>query len=317
MKIGKLLYGALGVLLVAATVVTGSGGLKEADLEVYRTALVLQTKVDVIGFEGLVLADYKVRFFDGDVDYVVTADGVKKEPALFATFVGTAQQVEGAYQVILPTVEKFTTLLNVMGGAGRLAQGEAATRQEAAYDSTSHIATLWHETTHAYQLTQYAQAVHGLSGGMEPEHFEAVIVSVVDQNPNVVHLYQKGTALLTAACETSEINQKKQLVQEYLTVEMARQELLTEEAVRIEAYYETVEGTARYVESRVFGFLQGDDEMTETYLGTQDYIKGAGKYYTSGMIKCHLLDELAPNWQHGYDFSQSPTALLQGVCEGK
>lgn len=51
--IGKLMYGALGLVLCAATVFTGDYGLSAKNQNIYHKALHLQTDMEQMGFENL------------------------------------------------------------------------------------------------------------------------------------------------------------------------------------------------------------------------------------------------------------------------
>lgn len=226
MKLYGILYGALGVILMGATIMTGINGLSPQNKAVYDDALSLQQDVDTVGFEDFKLEDYKVRFFDGNADYVVSGETIKKEPAVFTTFVGTAYEVDGDYQVILPTVENFSAMFDLLGTAGSISEGET-NFTEAQYGAKEHIATLWHETLHAYQMRHYYDQLTGLlDEGAEGENIEDIIVSSVDSNQHVVELYKKQMELLNKAYDAEDLTDKKTLAAQYLELEGERRGLL-------------------------------------------------------------------------------------------
>ncbi|MGL6200345.1 MAG: hypothetical protein ACRC3H_15550 [Lachnospiraceae bacterium] len=311
MKLYRILYGALGLILLAGTILTGSYGLSAENKSIYEEAVDLQDQVDAIGFEGFRLADYKVRFFDGDVDYVISGNAIKKEDAALTTFVGTAYEVDGEYQVILPTIERFSDMFKLLGSAESLAEGNV-NFDESEYGSKEHIATLWHEATHAYQLTKYEDEITGVLKDNSGD-IQDIIVSSVDGNQNVVELYKKQMELLNKAYDAENLTEKQAYIADYLDLEHERRTLLSEEACAAEDYYEVAEGTARYIESQVYCFLEGNDAFEEAYTGQTEYENGSGKYYTSGMMKCYLLDELDPDWKTSYDFSVNLTELLEAL----
>lgn len=311
MKLYRILYGALGLILMAGTILTGSYGLSAENKSIYEEAVNLQDQVDTIGFQGFCLTDYKVRFYNGDVDYVITGDTIEKEDAVFTTFVGTAYEVDGEYQVILPTIENFAEMFQLLGSAASMAEGDV-NFNEAEYASTEHVATLWHEATHAYQLTKYEDEITGLLKDTSGD-IQDIIVSSVDGNQNVVELYKKQMELLNKAYDAEDLTEKQAYVADYLELEHERQALLSEETRSAEDYYEVAEGTARYIESQVYRFQEGNDAFEEAYIGQTVYENGSGKYYTSGMMKCYLLDELDPDWKTNYDFAVSLTELLEAL----
>ena len=155
MKIFHMLYGAAGVLLAAATVLTGNYGLSKKDMEIYDRAVGIEDAMAENGFCDLSPSDYKIRFFNGSCDYVVTEGEVAKEDAAFGTFVGTAYEIDGEYQVLLPTYENFSELFTMLNSVQSVSDGEMHFG-EANYSEDAHAATLWHEAFHAWQLKNWA-----------------------------------------------------------------------------------------------------------------------------------------------------------------
>lgn len=320
---GKLLYALTGLVLAAATVVTGHYGLKGENRELYEEALGLQQGMEALGFPDFRLADLKVRFFDGNSDYVVTADQsgrkirqIEKEKPVFTTFVGTTYEVDGEYQVILPTLDNFSSFFGMMGTAQSLSEGSLSFEQDS-YGAWEHEATLWHEAFHTWQMTHYYDNIIGLTKGEEfAEGMEKVITESVDSQENVVKYLEEGTALLRQAYAATDRQDKLSLIGRYLETEEKRRQLLGTQACVAEDYYETMEGTARYVESAAYGLLYGQEEMERHYItrpAERGYEKGSGKYYTTGMLKCYLMDQLDEEWNQGYEFDRSLRALFASI----
>jgi len=313
MKLSRILYGIVGVILLAGTILTADRGLSADNKKIYEDALGLQADVDKIGFQDFKLEDYKVRFFNGSVDYVVSGDAIEKEDAVFTTFVGTTYEVDGEYQVILPTVENFSAMFDLLESAGSLAEG-SMNFSEAEYGDTEHIATLWHEALHAYQMTYYEFQMLSLIGeNLSQGNIEDIIVGSVDNNQDVVELYKKQIELLNKAYNAKDLTVKETFIAEYLELEQERRAMLDEGTCSVEDYYEAAEGTARYMESKVYSFQEGNEAFEETYMGRTEYEKGSAKYYSSGMIICYLLDDLDPDWKADYDFSVSLKELLKAM----
>lgn len=314
MKAWKICYGITGVALAVSVAATGTYGLSEENREIYETALSLQQRVDGLGFSEFNLADYKVRFFDGDADYVVYGEAISREKPVFTTFVGTSYEVDGEYQVILPVLENFAEMFALLGAAETLSEGGVSFDKNT-YGDQEHTATLWHEAFHAYQMTHYAEGIDGLrDGGRFEEGMSRVIVEAVDSRKDMIQYFERGAALLLQAYQETDMEAKKALVHEYFELESRRREQLGEEAVLAEDYLETVEGSACYVESCIIAFLKGQEEMEQHYMAPFSYSGGTGKYYKIGMMKCYLLEQLRQDWNAGYEFDRNLNELLRESC---
>ena len=127
----------------------------------------------------------------------------------------------------------------------------------------------------------------------------------------MVQLYTQALNLLEEAVRTEDLAQKKAYLQDYLGLESMRQDLLPEAVLIQEDYYERVEGTAQYIEAKVYQTLTSTEEMAATYIEPiGHYSNGTAKYYRIGLAKCLLLDALHPTWKEGYDFATCLTDLL-------
>lgn len=320
-NIGKIIYGAVGFLLTAATVFTGSYGLSQENRRLYEEALSLQEKVEKVGFQDFQLADYKVRFYNGTKDYVVIPDtagvqiqSVVSQQPVFDTFVGTTYEIEGEYQVILPTLEHFAKLFDLLGTAEQISEGSLSFEQ-AGYGRKEHIATLWHEAFHAYQMTHYIQKIQDLLPNENfAEEMQEIIVEDVDSQENVVKYLKEEVNLLKKAYQTSDLSQKQAIISEYFTLEEQRIQLLSPEAQTAEQYYELIEGTACYMESVIYQLEYNTEKMEEHYIQGFSYENGSGKYYKIGLLKCYLLTQLKPDWNRNYQFEKSLNELLWEVC---
>lgn len=311
MKIGKIMYGMAGAVLFIATLITGTYGLSFENRDIYKRALSLQKEADALGFKNFSLDDYKVRFFDGDADYVVTKNKIQREKPVFHTFVGTAYEVNGEYQVILPTVENFAKMFDLLGAAETISEGSMQFEQNV-YGNDAHIATLWHEAFHAYQMTHYSENVTGLLQGKEfYEDMEKVIVEGVDSRKDMIQYFEEGAMLLYQAYVEPVYDLKTALIADYLSLEQQRQGVLDGDVLTAEAYYETIEGTACYMESCIISVLKGKKEMEKQYMEQFSYSKGAGKYYKTGLLKCYLLNQVSKGWNQSYQFDKSLNELLQ------
>ncbi len=98
----------------------------------------------------------------------------------------------------------------------------------------------------------------------------------------------------------------------YLESHRQRLAEMPRNAAEAEIRCELAEGTAYYVESKVYGMQAGDGAYKERYLeGLGRFEGGRGKYYRTGMAKCLILDQIAPEWKDGFDFVRGMDAVLE------
>ncbi|MBQ2801207.1 MAG: hypothetical protein IJF03_07445 [Lachnospiraceae bacterium] len=321
----KIIYLAIGVVLCIATIATGTYGLSDRNIEIYQKALGMVEEMEESTFTGYELSQFPVAFYDGDHDYVVTGSAkdyqiAKRKPVMDA-FVGTAYYVDNHYEVLMPTVEKFNKmfeLLNTVQSASKEAMKDNSF-DEMNYGDEEHIATMYHEGFHAYQMTNYEEnIVKGLQGKNFGEDglSEQMIVDSVDNNPDVVKKYEEQLALLKKMVLSDSIDEIKKDLGQYKKLEEERKAMLSSDVLILEEYYEKVEGTAYYVESTAYKMVHTEEEYNAYYIDSVDkFTEGSHKYYNMGMAKCRILDKLIPDWKENYDFSTSLAELLYGQME--
>lgn len=294
----------IGIILVVSVVLTGNYELSDIDKRCYESAAKLQGKIDEIGFKDFKLADYPVAFCDGKKEYVITSSGdaysIRRRKPVLDTFVATAFEVEGHYEVIIPTKEMMSGLMNV---------GMAITAgdMESGYHENMQATTIWHEAFHCWQLSNFenniARLIEGHTFG-EEGFGEELIVKCCDENREVTALYKEGAKLLKKAAKQEDKEEIRALVLQYKNIQEQRNALLDEAVQRLENYYTSVEGSACYVEAMACRYLD-DKRFEEDYMENIDlYVQGSSKYYDSGMAQCMILDKLDSTWKTGYDFSK-------------
>lgn len=307
MGIFKKIYAATGVVLAISVITTGNYGLSKTDQEIYSTAMDLQEKMQTNGFVDFVLEDKKIRFFDGTIDYVVFEGNVKKEDAAFDTFVGTTSKIDGEYQVILPTYDNFSNMFSLLGAAQSLSDGNMQFSEET-YNTHAHVATLWHEAFHAWQLTNWEEEIFAQAadaGITEKDDIQEIIVNDIDSRDELVVLFSSEMKLLEDAYKTANLEEKKALTTKALEIAKPRKNLLSKKECYAEHYFEMLEGSARYIEAQAYRLLEGDKEWGQIYLREFVYSNGTEKYYEMGMYKCLLLDQLAPEWKNDFSVTEA------------
>lgn len=328
MKLWKIGYGIMGILFAVGSIATGKYGLSEEDREIYDTAVSLDSGMQNMGFEEFSIRDYKVRFYDGKYDYVVVPGGepetpakVVKEEAVLDVFVGTAIDVDGEYQVLLPSYEYFSNLFNVLGTAQTVSQGMTEGTMaftEDTYSRNSQAATIWHEAFHAWQNKNWQKEIDALTERMNlsaEESREDIIVKEVDSDKEMITVFEQEMKLLMEAYEETVPERKKEKMKQVLELAAQREKHLSDSANAMECFLENLEGSAMYVESMAYRKLEGDAAWKEYYLGDFSYENGSGKYYHLGMLKCLLLDEMLPGWQSRFSASYGLNQLLHECVE--
>lgn len=313
------IYGAFGIVLTAAVVLTGTYGLSETDRKIYDTALEIEGQMKEGGFPDFSPADYKVRFFNGDSDYVVADGKTTTEKAAFDTFVGTTSKIDGEYQVILPTYKNFSDMFDLLGTAQNVSEGTLGFGEEN-YSPNAHVATLWHEAFHAWQCTNWEMEIEEQSeaaGLTEEDNLEEVVVNEVDSDPAFVVSFSREMEFLREAYETADAEEKERLVREALALSGERRQQMSEKAAYAERYFQLMEGSARYVEGQAYLLLEGPDAWKENYLNAFTYTNGSGKYYTMGMLKCLLLKQLRPDWEKEFTVTVSLDEQLEHAIDGQ
>ena len=325
MRIWKIMYAVTGIFLAAGSVATAEHGLSSVNKDIYQSALALDGEMQKLGFDGFTLQDRKVRFYDGDCDYVVETDAdnqmvVTKETAQLDVFAGTTLEVDGQWQVLLPTYEQFSGMFDTLGTLGSYQQGmqEGAFDFEGSgYDDHMHAATIWHEAFHAWQAENWHEGMTTLAAQTqgEDENPTDIIVREADASEELRTLFAEEMAQLMNAYNAQNPADKKELAAKALETANLRSEKLSDEAKAMEYYLENYEGSARYVECTAYREMAGDDAWREIYFKNFQYANGSEKYYHMGMLKCVLLDQLADNWQQMFSDKTGLDELLSNQVE--
>lgn len=321
----KIIYLAVGVVLCIATIAMGTSGLSDRNIEIYKQAISIEWEMEGHTFEGYQLSQFPIAFYDGEYDYVVTGNAqdyqIEKRKPLMDVFVGTAYEAEDHYEVLMPAIEKFSEMFDLLNTTQNISafSAESTVFEENGYGDEEHIATMYHEGFHAFQMTNFEEGIIECLQGKdfaEGGLSEQLVVDYIDNNPELIKIYDKQLALLKKMVVSDSIKEIKNDLLKYKESEIKRKALLPEEVLILEEYYERVEGTAYYVESIAYGMVRTEEEYNAYYIEPIDtFSAGSHKYYNIGMAKCRILDKLSPNWKESYDFSVSLTDLLYQQVE--
>ena len=321
-SVQKVIAAAAGIALLAGWTFTADRGIGIQEKQIYSKALEEQEQADKLGFSNFRLEDYPVAMYDGKADYVFYQGGIEKRSPVLETFAGTAYPVGDHYEVIIPTLERFDSLLSLAGGVEGMVSGSG-------YGKEEQIATIWHEAFHAWQLSHFRILGENLSPAQMEKELEqsgnetgssedALFIKEVDQDKEQKKRMIKEMQLLKAAAQEKETDKLKAAVVQYRTQQRQRQENMSAKALIAEQRCELTEGTAYYVEGNILRSLRSGKEYQERYLDTLDAFEGGrGKYYRTGMAKCLILDKLDPDWKESLDYTESLDQLLDKAAEYK
>lgn len=314
----------LGIVLFLSWLWTGKREISGEDKEIYEEALGLQEQVDELGFGGVCLADYPVAMYDGEWDHVFYDGEIKRRKPVLETFAGTAYPVENHFEVIVPTLEQFDSLMSLAGGVEGMVSGSG-------YGAREQISTIWHEAFHAYQLTDHAVLGERITPEEMQEELEGQEDQEADETADMKNSLENEMKLLketvdmvltdtgerTDATALAEyIDGIREMVLEYRECRRERMAKMSQEARDAEIRCELTEGTAYYVEYSVYGMTAGAQACQERYLENLDrYEGGRGKYYRTGLAKCLILDALAPGWRETFDFTKGLDEVLEEAAK--
>lgn len=321
MKIWKVIYAALGIFLAVGSIATASYGLSEVNRNIYQDALALDETMQELGFDSFTLKTTKVRFYDGNNDYVVQVDAeghiiIKKEKPQMDVYAGTTVEADGQWQALLPTYEHFSRLFDALEALGSYEQGMqegSFAFSKSDYGESSHAATIWHEAFHAWQSEKWPKDMEALmekAGIGNEDSREDIIVREVDSDRELVELFNEEMQLLMKAYQAEGPEEKRALIANVLEIAEKRKEKLSQAAETMEYFLENYEGSARYVESVAYRELEGETAWEMIYLSEFRYENGSGKYYDMGMLKCMLLDQLLDGWQKEFSPETGLNELL-------
>ncbi len=291
-KLGYIIYSLVGAGLALTGFMTTEKGFKENDrTELDRVAEDYKELGDM-GFNGFCPTDYKVAFSSGEKDIVVDYNGgdykVSERDAVYEGLVGSIYQNGDEFEVVVP---EYDTWISIQAGSG---------------EQLSSV--IWHESFHAYQ-NEYCKLYDKVDSAMLGE---TELSSEVDNNAEAKRLYEKELQILGQLADEENSCDIYEIALEYISVAEERDNLLTDEINRSEAFYEMTEGSAYYVESHAVRYENGEQVYRDNYLeNAAEYKNGNSKYYSHGMLECMLLDELNPEWKDSYSFDRTLDEVIE------
>ncbi|MDO5154982.1 MAG: hypothetical protein Q4D51_03360 [Eubacteriales bacterium] len=314
-KIGYMIYGAVGVLLCGAMVFTSSFGLSRVNQEAYDKFLTESDVLEKLAFDGFAAKNYKVRFFDGEQDFVMQKDAeMKKDKETLDVIAATAVEVDDEYQVLVPVYEKMQGVTQLVDGVSSLQNADAQPKELESFSQEMYVAAICHEAFHCWQFTKFEEQIENGIGD-EGQDREAVITSEIDANDQYVKSIEHEMECLQNAYNETALNQKYAFIKDALAEEAKRQDSVSDAACRVEKFVETLEGSAQYVEAMAYRDMTSEASFEKHYLADFKYTDGSGKYYTMGLMKCLILDQVSENWQSDFSYENNASKMLEKVVK--
>ncbi len=309
-------YGLLGMFLVLCVAVTGNYGLSEVNRNAYASYISESNYMSEIGFKDFNPADYKVRFFDGEKDYVVQSERkIVKEKKVFDALAATAWKVGDEYQVLVPVYENMSGFTETVAKIGAIhssvEQDEVV--DEVEFSEELYVSSICHEAFHVWQFNNFEKEMEADLGKAEWNR-EEIITSEIDSNSQYVASIEREVKLLFDAYYETDKNKKFELINSVLQEEASRRGTMSDNAVKMEYFIENLEGSAQYVEALVYRELTSQKDFEDYYLGEFEYANGSYKYYTIGLMKCLILDQIQEGWQAEFTYENGLSQIMKGIA---
>jgi hypothetical protein len=323
MKIFKLVYIIIGVLLAAGVLLTSIRGLPGEDFELYKKACALENgRLEQI-WPGLSVSRYPVAVRRGNTEYVIFDGNIRKRKPVLPVIACTAYPSDDGVYILVPSK-------SVMDSIGQIMEGFSADFEEALISQFSinskkmtdnqYISVICHEAMHALQFSLWEEKIYALAREISDAGAESKLAEA-ESDPEVQSLYEKQADLLCRLVVSDDGRPDAEAVREYIRMSNDIQALLSTKAGihpdAVKSYanlYELLEGTARYVEARTALALADEDLYGQYLTALKETSFGREKYYKSGMGICLLLDRLDPDWKQDLpDGSMSPAELLENL----
>ena len=327
-KIAYILYGIIGILLMAGFILTGTYGLSEVNKKAYDSFAAESSYMSKLGFKDFYAADDTVRFFDGEKDYVVKSNGeITREKKVLDVLAATAWKVGEEYQILVPVYENMSGFTKMAENVEMITSsgendnqtsksafsGESDSQtSKATFSEEFYVAAICHEAFHVWQFNHFEEQINRELGEIKADR-EEVITSEIDSNSEYVNSIEQEVKLLFEAYYETDMKKKLKLVGLAMEEEDKRRSTMNENSRRVEYYIENLEGSAQYVEAMVYKDLTSQKEFEDYYLEEFTYVNGSYKYYTIGLMKCLILDQMDESLQEKFTYENGLSQIMKGI----
>lgn len=275
----KIIYFLIGALLL--------GGIFQTKIETIdnETLALIERSIDIDSenqlWPGYSLNDYPLDVNYGKVEYKYIDGNISEQnPSVGVLALSAYPEESGPVIKVLP-MSMVRTYVDPIGTSSKEEREEI------------YISILFHEGFHCFQMDNGLDIDLEFEDVSNSEEF-VNILNKLDNDEKYQKLWIKEGEDLVDYLQN---DNKDQWVNSYNERIRYLKEFLRDDYhfyMENENFYELIEGTARYVEDKILEEIRGKFIETD-FDGT--YYKGTGKFYTTGRLKCLILDK-GENWKN-------------------
>lgn len=268
----RLIYILVGVGLIIGMFSTRIKDIDKDTLDLIERAIVIDVENEF--WPGYKLEDYPIDVNYGKVEFKYYQGEISKQkPSLDLLALSAYPEKDGAVIKIIP-YSMVRKVIDMMGDMGKKERDDL------------YISIIFHEGLHAFQME------NGLEYDLDKEstRYEKFINILYDLDNNEKYKefwLEEQNSLL----DYFENDNKLAWIKSYNKRMTYLKEILGEDFefyMKMENERELIEGTARYVEDKVLETITG--RFIELDIDSS-YYTGEGKFYTTGRLKCLILDQ--------------------------
>lgn len=287
----RLIYLLVGVSLITGMFSTRIEELDEDTLNLIEKAIEIDSENEL--WPGYKLADHPIDVNYGKVEFKYYEGKISKQkPSLELLALSAYPEEDGAVIKIMPS-SMVRKVIDMMGDMSKKERDDL------------YISIIFHEGLHAFQMD------NGMKYDLDEEskRYEKFtnILYDLDNNEKYKDFWiEEQNSLL----DYFENENKVAWIKSYKKRMEYLEKILGEDFdfyMEMESERELIEGTARYVEDKVLEGLSG--KFIELDIDSS-YYAGVGKFYSSGRLKCLILDK-GEEWKKDlFDGDKTLTDLL-------
>ena len=324
MKYFISLFILFGIFIFSITVfLTHNQNLSKENLELYNKARDFSGQVEEKIWEGFEFDSYPIAFRQKNTDYVLYNNEIITREPILPVAACTAQMVDNKVNVFMLSKEDMDTFSEFAEGfsddkyiLSKLSIGGNGVSNE------EYICILYHESFHAYQIERYN--IDDFFNIIKEGNLNIQRIFDIIDGSDIIQLYKNEAEVLNKVFDSYNKEDLKLVANEYLESRLCRIDTLRktlsssdfEMLMKLEQFYETVEGTATYVSLKTAQVIGSDIVYNKHKNSLLNDFYGTKKYYNSGMALCILLDKLEVEWKISAFRNKKLQTIVEDVLEG-
>lgn len=277
----KSIYLLIGIILVVGIFSTRIHTIDKDTLTLIEKARQIDLEHEL--WPGYKLSDYPIDVNYGQVEFKYDNGEIRKQKPSLEVLAFTAYLEEGGPVIKVLPESRLSGIANIMGNMNKKDKGDY------------YISTLFHEGLHAFQMDHNAIDIDEDEGEDSYEDFNNILYRLDHDEKYQTLWMEEGKSML----DYFESGNKKLWMESYNRRRKYLEELLEDDFdfyMEMENNRELIEGTAKYVEDKALELVTGD--FTKIQIDGS-YTDGAAKFYSSGRLKCLILDK-GEEWKEDF-----------------